>query len=155
MAELIDNSGVTRFEGTITGGSEAQTARRLLTSGEILALHTAPVAIVPAPGAGKAWVVYSVAVQIIGQTVGYTIAGQAALAWGAVTREVACSLNAPLAYPGDQLAITTTPPGGAFEAHLAANLDDAALIVGADTSDPTGGDGDALLHVAYYIITVA
>jgi hypothetical protein len=138
----------------ITGPVEEgvfRTVKVTISSAEILAMGVTPVQLLPAPGAGKTY--------LIGETIVRYNAVTTAYATNTTLRVIYAGATVPIATNGVLLTSTVTrvgylapsPTTGTSNIHYAIN---AALQATIQTGNPTAGDGTIDVYVTYKTITL-
>jgi hypothetical protein len=146
--KLIANSGATAMTSAQLDPAVVQHAKVTLSSAQILALHTTPIALVAAPGSGKYISVDEIvatmnfgAAQYTGSNAvefrytngsGAKVTGDAASAWLDLGSTSAVKV----------IAAAVTP------------VANAAIVAAVPTADPGAGDGTVTLDVSYRIVTL-
>lgn len=121
----------------------------MLTSAQILDLHTTPVELIPEQGAGSIIVVKLMTMQAVNGTTAYVGGWQV----GGVTINAANCLMTG-AFPDLD---TPIPYYVIYPSNAGSNVNQSvapgtSVRIGGDTSDPTTGDGDVLVKIYYSVI---
>lgn len=134
-----------------TGYFESKIAVRILTSAEILALSTTPIALIAAPGAGKVIIVDRIVGTSTFVTAAYTGANALEFRY---TNASGAKVTADIAAAFINVASgTLTHTVGGLVAELVA-VSNAAIVVRVPTADPAAGSGNIKLQIAYREVPV-
>lgn len=122
----------------------------LLTSAQILAIYDTPVEIVQAPSSTSIIVVKLVTMKAVGGTTAYT--GDIVVGGSVIdTNNYLIALSLPENDSPDPYRVCY--PANAGSAVSQGLRPGEALVVGAQSGNPTTGDGDVLVRVFYQLIT--
>lgn len=143
-----DFPGLIRKSFGILGVAQRRTT--VLTTAQVLALHTTPVSLIPAPGAGKYIEVISVVAKTTFNTIAYTGSNALELRYTdgsgvKVTGDIAAALVNAAATRADKAL-------GAAVAVMVAN---AAVVAVVPVADPAAGNSPITIDVLYRIVTNA
>jgi hypothetical protein len=126
--------------------------RAVLTAAQINTLHSAPVTVIPAPGAGKVLVLDSLSIQTLPGTVNFTSGGAiTAVYHGGSTALHASSLPNTVVQSGTG-SITNLGPLGASNG-LTLSVNTGVDIVAA-SADFASGNGALVINLWYSVITL-
>lgn len=156
QATLIDSNGIERWSGLLetAGGGGGGQARVEISSAQLLALASAPVELVAAPGSGKAVVPYAVCQEFVAGATPYDDhASSFYLAWDPTHQKFAVP-DVIEAQATDVVNIALCGSASPGVGNTPAVMGDAPLIYTADV-DMTGGDGTLVITVLYATITLA
>lgn len=136
-----------------SGGGAIQTVTVTLTSAQVLALHTTPVTVVQAPGAGLAIVPVSAMFNYQFGGTAYTDGGGNITLAGNGTGNYASFASAGFWDQGSSKVKPFTALTNPAVVSLAAV--ESAIQVGQNTANPTLGNGLLAVTVAYYVVAVS
>lgn len=144
----IDQNGNVKKGGvTAVSGQVTQVA---LTAAQITTLHSAPVSLVAAPGAGKAILVHGTTVQFKYGTTQFTGGGAVNPVYHGATTNL---LSGSVAAATIQAAASATVSCGAEAAALALSSNTGVDLY-AGTADFAAGDSTAIVTIWYDVITL-
>lgn len=147
----VTNFGVDTYKSTVVGGIGTRVLQLALTSAQILALHTTPQQVVPAPGAGYVNQVESVIYDYTFGTTAYTDANAIGVYYAAAGSPTKQADASTFVATGGASSITTFGAAAAASA-VPAVVDNRALLAYVPTADPTLGDGTLKITVTYRVI---
>lgn len=123
------------------------TKKVTIPSSDILALHSTPIVLLPAPGAGKFINVLTVCATISNGTTPYVASAGLAIYIDTASNNLMGSSDT-LIYTDDRIhQFAFTNDNSQF-------IIDKELMIKSGSPNPTSGDGDLLLYITYQIITV-
>jgi hypothetical protein len=149
--EVVYNGTTDSFYVLGVTGEAFTTVKVSISSAEILAMGVTPVQLLPAPGAGKTYLIGEVIVRYNAVTTAY--------ATNTTLRVIYAGATVPIATNGVLLTSTVTrvgylapsPTTGTSNIHYAVN---AALQATVQTGNPTAGDGTIDIYITYKTITL-
>lgn len=135
----------------VSGSGAILTATRTLTSAEILSLHTTPIEIIPAQGAGTFISVLYVLYSMTYNTTPYATDTTLRIVYNDNPIYTTIASNGILAYSQNQL---TRLYAGNINTGGAISIINSAVMAYAPISNPTAGDSDVTVNVFYSVITL-
>jgi len=136
------DSGVECIQGT---------AKLTIASADVLTLNTTPLTIVAAQGVGTAIEVISASVKIDFNTTAYATNVSLALVSVGANNPQLRSLTALNATVNSIRRLAVDSTFGGADTQI---IENAAIVVAAETGNPTAGDSDITVYITYRIITL-
>ena len=133
--------------------SAVQTTTITITSAQILSLHTSPVQVVPAPGAGQILNPIAFTVQYKFATTPYVIPAQGIQFISGASHDEYAGVNTANLLDAPSSRVATATAGGQVGGDPAVYANQ-PLLVALSNSDPTGGDGTLTITVTYTAVAL-
>lgn len=144
----VTHNGDIGYVSSATANTTIYTVKKSITSPQLLALNTTPIEVIAAPGSGKA-------VQVLGAFIAYTYA-TAAYATNTTLLLVNANGTNEIATDGGSLISDVASNKGYMTIAGGINsiVTNDAVVIEAQTGDPTDGGGTVDVYVTYQIITL-
>ena len=151
-SEILEVSGNIKCDTVFSASENIFSVSDTIFSAAILTLNGTPVTIVSAPGAGKVIEVISVTIRMLFGTTAYATNTALRVITATAQDEQVRESRSLLSTVSRITRGTVVGSGpGATDLQL---VDNQALIIDAETGNPTAGDGDIIYYVTYRIITL-
>lgn len=147
QTSLTDVDAIVTY--TLSGGLPTKFAKVTITSAQLLQLNTTPITIVPAQGAGKVIIPFTVLLRYRFGTIEYATNLNITLSPNNSLYQV--NYNSAIAGNQDRFSSRSITPTVSLAGSI---VDDLPLTIGAQIGNPTAGDGELDVYVSYYVLTL-
>lgn len=151
-AAVLPSNGSVSIQNTGAGGGASLTTTVTIANAEVKTLFSVGTQLLPAPGAGNAWVIDSMTVENVYLTAAFAAGGaiQASYGTGVTTPASATIAATFLTSPTANQMVTVA---GAMASTLSSTVLNKAITLDAATADFTTGGGSLIVKLKYHLFT--
>lgn len=147
QTSLTDVDAIVAY--TLSSGLPTKFAKVTITSAQLLQLNTTPIELVPAQGAGKVIIPFTVLLRYRFGTIEYATNLNITLSPNNSLYQV--NYNSAIAGSQDRYSSRSIIPTVSLGGSIVDNL---PLTIGAQIGNPTAGDGELDVYISYYVLTL-